>query len=336
MSRRLAAALALALAGHSAANAQQNPPDARDAQILDLQRRLEALERERAATAAVDATAPEEAARALERTLSREGALVLPNGSYELEPRFDYTHRGSRGLDIVNVNGTLQVAKVDAKQDRFEASLGLRSGLGQRWQAEFRAPYVVVRDDRSLGDQVANTVHDHGLGDAELAVTRQLTQGSADKAVALASLLVRFPTGRFALSQASPGRGFYTFQPALTLVKRDDPVVFLASVSYAWTPPRRHEGHDIDPGDAVGMKLAALLAASPQTSLRAGFELSRAGRTSIDGTHTPGSDLSVASLQLGMSTLVSVRTLLDVQFSAGLTPDSPRYAITAALPVRFH
>jgi len=37
-----------------------------------------------------------------------------------------------------------------------------------------------------------------------------------------------------------------------------------------------------------------------------------------------------------MSTLVSVRTLLDVQFSAGLTPDSPRYAITAALPVRFH
>jgi hypothetical protein len=78
-----------------------------------------------------------------------------------------------------------------------------------------------------------------------------------------------------------------------------------------------------------------LLAASPQTSLRTGVDLSRAGRTRVNGMTLPGSDTSIASLQFGLSTLISRRTLLDVQFSAGLTPDAPHYALSAALPIRF-
>jgi hypothetical protein len=139
----------------------------------------------------------------------------------------------------------------------------------------------------------------------------------------------------FRIGQPSPGRGFYTVQPALTVVKRDDPVVFVATASYAWMPSRGHEGSDIDPGDALGLKLMTLLAASPQTSLRSGIEVSRAGRTRINGAALPGSDTSIATLLFGFSTLVSRRTLLDVQFSAGLTPDAPHYALSAALPIRF-
>lgn len=366
MSGRLVAALALALAGQ-AANAQQQAPDSRDALIEDLQRRIEALERERAATAPsgapapdprdalieglqqridalerqraatapTDVPAPEESVRALERTLSREGALVLRKGSYEIEPRLEYTQRGSRGLDIFDIGGTAQIARQDLRQERLDTSLALRAGIRPRLQAEMRVPYVLVREDRAIGEQLPTTSRAHGAGDVELVLTRQLSEGGADRLAALVSLLARLPTGEFRLSQPSPGRGFYTLQPQLTIAKREDPVVLLASLSYAWTPPRRHEGHDINPGNALGLKMSALLAASPKTSLRAGFELSRASRTSVDGLRIPGSDTSTASLQVGLATLLSARALLDVQFSAGLTPDSPQYAVSAAVPFRF-
>jgi len=348
-----ALALATALFFQHAAFAQEDIPDPRDAQIEELKRRIEesiperdaqieelkrrveALERERAAMAPANTVEPEEAARALERTLSREGALVLPKGAYDLEPRLDYTHGGSRGLDIVTINGTPQVVREDLKQDRVEASGAVRRGLGHGLQGEIRVPYALVREDRSVVNALPSTVHDHGVGDVELTLTGQLTRASADKPVALASLLWRLPTGRFRVSQPSPGHGFYTVQPALTVVKRDDPVVFLATVSYAWTPARSHEGSDINPGDALGLRLMTLLAASPQTSLRTGIDLSRAGRTRLNGVALPGSDTSLASLLFGFSTLISRRTLLDVQFSAGLTPDAPHYALSAALPIRF-
>ena len=108
---------------------------------------------------------------------------------------------------------------------------------------------------------------------------------------------------RFRASQPSPGRGFSNVQPALTVVKRDDPVVFLATVSYAWVPTRGHEGSNIDPGDAIGLRLMTLLAASPQTSLRTGVDLSRADLSganlrgaNLSGANLGGADLSKANL----------------------------------------
>ena len=303
--------------------------------IEDLRRRIDALETQRAAVAGpADAGSAEEDVRALERALTREGALVLAPRSYEIEPRIEYSHRGSRGLGIVNSGGAAQIAAQDVKQDRFDASIAVRAGLGARLQFEARVPYAVVREDRSFGG-TPDSLHDRGAGDIELQLTRQLTEARADKPILLGTLLWRAPTGRFRLGEPSPGRGFHTLQPALTLVKRDDPIVFLGTLSYAWTPARQHEGSDVNPGDALGLKLAALLAASPQTSVRAGFEVSRAGRTTINGAAVPGSDASLAALQIGFGTLLSRRTLLDVQFSAGLTPDSPHYTVTAAVPVRF-
>src|SRR5918912_1476732 len=117
MQRRAACALSglCAVLIATCARAQQDP---RDAQIQELQKRIESLERrlgqqaqppaqpptpppppqpaapQRPPTpaqkqAATPATGPaeEETARALERTLVREGGLVLPRGLYELEPR---------------------------------------------------------------------------------------------------------------------------------------------------------------------------------------------------------------------------------------------------------
>lgn len=278
---------------------------------------------------------PDDAARALERALTREGGLVLAPRTYELEPRLEYSHRRTQGLDIVTAGGMSQVARRDVKHDRLDASVGLRAGLSSRMQAELRVPYAWVRESEALGSQTGSTSQDHGRGDIELGLTKQLAEAGYGRPGVLASLNWRLPTGRFALGQPSPGRGFHNVQAALTVVGRDDPLVLFGSLSYTWVPHRRHDGVDINPGDPLGLKLGTILAASPRTSVRGMFELTRAGRTSLGGTSIPGSDTVSAALQFGLSMLVTARSLVDVQIGAGLTPDAADFTMTLAIPVRF-
>ncbi|HET7668873.1 MAG TPA: transporter [Burkholderiales bacterium] len=278
---------------------------------------------------------PDDAARALERALTREGGLVLAPRTYELEPRFEYSHRRTEGLDIVTAGGVSQVARRDVKHDRLDASLGLRAGLSNRMHAELRVPYAFVRESEALAGQTGSTRHDHGRGDVELGLTKQIAEAGYSRPGVLASVNWRLPTGRFELGQPSPGRGFHNVQAAVTVVTRDDPLVLFGSVSYTWVPRRSHDGVEVNPGDPLGLKLGTILAASPRTSVRGMFELTRAGRTSFGGAHVPGSDTVSAALQFGLSMLVTARSLVDLQIGAGLTPDAPDFTMTLAVPVRF-
>jgi len=264
------------------------------------------------------------------------GDKVLPAGAYEVEPGFEYTYRASDALAIVNQSGaTAQVARQDVKEDRLETRLILRAGLPHASHVEIRVPYVLLRNDRSTGDQSGQTVHETGLGDLQLGFTKQLAEERPERPGLLASVNWKIPTGDFRLGEPSTGSGFHALQGALTLVKRQDPLVFFGTASYTSVRERRHGGAAIDPGDSVGLKLGTMLAASPRTSLRGGFELARSGRTKINDAEIRGSDAAVATLQLGLATLISRRSLLDIQLNVGLTPDSPNFALIVSLPIRF-
>lgn len=69
--------------------------------------------------------------------------------------------------------------------------------------------------------------------------------------------------------------------------------------------------------------------------IRGGFELNRGGRTKINGAAIPGSDAALATLQLGLATLLSRRSLLDIELKIGLTPDTPDFTLVVSAPVRF-
>jgi hypothetical protein len=200
---------------------------------------------------------------------------------------------------------------------------------------ELRIPYVLLRNDRSTGDQLGQTVHEAGLGDLQLGFTKQLVQERPARPGLLASATWRAPTGEFHRGQPSIGVGFHALQGALTLVKRQDPLVFFGTMSYTSVRERRHGDAEIDPGDSVGLKLGTMLAASPRTSIRGGFEVSRSGRTEINGVAIRGSDAMVATLQLGLATLLSRRSLLDIQLGIGVTRDAPDFSVTVSLPFRF-
>jgi hypothetical protein len=281
------------------------------------------------------ASGAEEGEQALERALTRQNVFVLPRGAYELEPAVEYTYRGSDALDIVNVSGMPQVARQDVKQDRLETRFTLRVGLPRSAHVEIRIPYVVLRTDRSTADQFGQTTHETGFGDLQIGFTKQLAQERPARPGLLGSVTWRAPTGEFRLGEPSEGSGFHLLQGALTLVKRQDPLVFFGTATYTWALERRHGDFEIDPGDAVGLKLGTILAASPQTSLRVGFDANRSGRTKFNGVERPGSDAVVATLQFGLATLLSRRGLLDIQLSVGVTSDSPDFALLVSVPFRF-
>jgi hypothetical protein len=325
--------------------------DDRDAVIQDLQRRVDALERllkERDAPAARVAPGPssstpspaataedEETARALERTLTREGGLVLPPGKFELEPRVEYTYRGTDALAIVGAGSQAQVANQVTHRNRLESSVGLRAGVAPETQFDIRVPYAFVRDRRAVSGTLRESGDDTGLGDVEVGITRQLQPEQRGRPAVLASLNWKLPTGDFRLGQASAGSGFHSVQGALTAVKRQDPLVFFGTASYTATLKHTHQAVRLDPGNALGMRAGVILAASPQTALRGAFEVSRAGMTRTNGLKVPGTDTTAASLQLGIATVISPRALFDLQLGIGVTRDAPDFRITAAVPIRF-
>jgi hypothetical protein len=335
--------------------------DERDALIQELRQRVEALEKklgEQPAppppqpqapqpppgaapqpgaaaptpSASEEAAAADENARALERTLVREGGLVLPRKVIEVEPRFQYTYRGTQGLNIATVNGVAQAAQQDVRRDDFEASLAVRAGLPWSMQAEVRLPYEWINQNRATSSAATESAQVSGWGDLELTLTKQFV--TTRHGGLLGSLDWKPPTGRFELNRLSPGTGFHQLQAALNIVAREDPLVFFISPSYSWIFQSEKNGVQVDPGDVIGLKAGTLLAASPETSLRASFELSRSGRMRIAGAAVPGSDTTVGVLELGLAKVLTRSTLLDISFGIGVTRDTPDFRLRIALPIR--
>jgi hypothetical protein len=198
---------------------------------------------------------------------------------------------------------------------------------------EARLPYVWIDQNRATSGAVSESERVTGWGDVELGLSKQLA--TARRGGLLGSLIWKSASGQNELGRLSPGSGFHQLQAALTAVTREDPLVFFVTPSYTWVFKRERSGIDVNPGDAIALRAGTLLAASPETSLRASFELSRIARTRIAAVDVPGSDTTVGILELGLGTLLTRRTLLDVQLGIGVTPDAPDFRLRLGLPIRF-
>ena len=345
----------------------------RDALIRNLQQRVEALERrvagqpapearpaapdaEAARTGKPTTTAPmaaappapaapaqasagveeDETARALERALVREGAFVLPPGSWEIEPGIEYEYRATRGLAIVQGAAGAVIAERTRDRHRATASVGLRRGLPGDSQLHLRLPVVAAQESTTATAAGLQQRERHtGVGDLELQFTHQVSRDRTGAPALLASANLKLPTGDFEVGRPSPGSGFATLQGALTAVKRQDPLVFFGSVTYAVSREHSYAGSRIRPGNAVGLRAGTLLAASPETSLRTGLELTRSDRIRLNGQEAAGSSTVSGLVELGLSTLLSRSTLLDVTLGFGVTPDAPDLRLSVSVPVRF-
>ena len=125
------------------------------------------------------------------------------------------------------------------------------------------------------------------------------------------------------------------FQGGLTAVKRLDPLVAFAGVSYYSQISGDVAGTAFDPSDVIGTRLGASLAVTPVTSLTAGLNISFLTDTQPGNLPGPQPDDILASVDLGFNTLLWRKTFLSTTAQFGLTGDVPDFRLITSVPVRF-
>jgi hypothetical protein len=315
-------------------------------QIQELRQRLDQLERERpvapSGVAAADATVQ----RALERSLIEQGGLLLPAGTFDIVPELQYSHFGSNQLGIVGA----AVTNVVFHQDTLETGLIARYGLPFDAQFNLHVPYIVSWTRTSaIGTTTSRT--DTGIGDVDFGLSKQILYERGLIPDVLAQITYKVNTGSAVFSPTTAlvgptvtsslgriggtGTGFNDIIGGLTAVRRQDPLVFLAGVSYDHTFDRTIDGTHFSPGDAIEGRLGSILAASPDTSLRTIFDVARVDKTKVSGLAIAGSDRVLAFLELGGSAVVSRSVLIDAAVQIGLTRDTPDFRFIFSVPIHF-
>jgi hypothetical protein len=295
----------------------------RKAYISKLERRVRELESRPSRVAAPVATIPArvipppppedaEMERALERTLVREGALVLAPWSYEFTPQFSFGH-----WDKVQ-DPTIR--------NSYSAGLGFRMGLPWQSQVSVSLPYVYSEGKDGFPSS-------SGLGDAGILVSKELMQENGVFPNLVGSIGWTSPTslgGNFKPIPYVSG-----FQAGFTASKSLDPLVVFLGASYFSSASSDVAGSKVNPADVVGARMGASLAVSPATSLTAGFNLAYLTNTTPSDFTVLGSDRVLSSFDVGVSTIVWGRTMLNVTAQFGITGHVPDFRLIASVPVRF-
>lgn len=253
----------------------------------------------------------DEADRALERALVREGVFVLPPHTYEFTPQFSWAHWDSM--------------KSPSVDNTYSSALGFRMGLPWQSQLSVAVPYV-VNDERGGGTS-------SGFGDVGFMFSKVLHRETETHPALVGSIGWTSPTSNACCLGPIP----YVsgFQGGVTASKRLDPLVAYASVSYFSSLSRRVAGTTVDPSDVIASRLGGSLAVTPATSLTAGINLSFLTDPPPGSPSAASPDRVLSTVDLGFSTIVWPKTLFSVSGQFGLTGNVPDFRITTAMPIRF-
>lgn len=267
--------------------------------------------------------------RALERTLVREGALLLPVGAFEIEPNLSYS-RDERNAPAITQD--LFIGNTEFRRDIVDAGVTLRFGLPFDSQLDVEIPYAFTNDQfvTSVGfaEETETSNSASGLGDITLGFTKTLFRERGLLPDLVGNVSWDTMTGD---EDEAIGSGFHEVGATLTAVKRVDPLVWVGSVSYT----RAFEEDEIQPGDEFGISLGTVLAVSPETSLRFFLQQVFADEFEVDGDTVEGSNQVASTFEFGVSSVLSPRALLDFSAQIGVTDDAPDFVVGVSLPLRF-
>jgi hypothetical protein len=237
---------------------------------------------------------------------------------------------------LFNVEGVIFAASDDVRRNIFDAEVAFRFGLPFDSQLDIAIPYRRVEESEltniaglapSMDSRSAS-----GFGDIRLGLAKTLVREKRWWPDLVGRIIWDTDTG--STSDAVDvvlGDGFNSVGVSLNAVKRQDPLAFVGGLSYRTT----FERNDIEPGDQFGLSLGAVLAASPETSMRFVFTQTVVNETQRNGRDVIGSDIVQGILTLGTSTIVGRATLLDVSADIGVTDDAPDYSLRLSLSKRF-
>jgi hypothetical protein len=336
---------------------------ARDQVIRNLIRRIEQLEQavtalQPAATTPTPDAAPAPQAgegpsaaeldlnrlrTAFQRTLIDRGGLVLPAGTFEVDASMSYSHSSAEALTIdgftifpVLIVGDVVSERI--RRDTMTAAATARLGLPWDMQAELRVPYVHDESSRLSAAGEEKRLARSGLGDVELAFSRQLWSANDGGLDLLGTLRWKTSTGddAFGLSaeKLALGSGFNAMSASVTAVSVLDPVVFFGGLSYTRTLAEEKAGLRIAPGDAFGLQFGTALALNLDTSINFAVAQQFTRRTEVNGQELPGSYVNTGTLSIGLSRVLMSGTSFDTSLVIGLSEDSPDLQLAFSMPFR--
>lgn len=281
-------------------------------------------------------TIDEEAAeRALERTLVAAGALLVPFGQAEVQPTFTYTRREEDVPTQVQAGSSVSFPTTKVKRNELTGTLNLRGGLPWDSQLEFGLPYNYAQQEQvlNLGSFGRQTKDRSGsaLGDFSVGLAKTVVRESGWRPDLITRVTYDSNTGQKKNNGVPLEGGINQLIAETDLVKRQDPLAFVASGSYV----KAFEDHGSKPGDQFGATLGAFFAASPETSLRFQLQQTFVNDAKLKHQVINDSDQVQSLMIIGASSILGRGVLLDVLGGIGLTSDAPDYFVQIALPIRF-
>jgi len=297
-----------------------------------------------------------------EALLLERGAILLPKGTLQIEPSFEYTYYSANRIAISGLTIfeaiIIGIIEVDSlKRNILTGALTARYGVIDRLQFDARVPFLYRQDQEILGVGTANqrerTTDNANIGDVEASLSWQALIGRAWVPDLILRADGRFPTGEdpfdierepvqgrpgeLRLAKPPTGSGFYGAGPGLTAVWRTDPVVFFAGTRYTFNLSRDVGSGfgKIDPGDSLEWFVGLNLAVSERVSLNLSFVDKITWGTTQNGRSVPGSSFNDGRLVLGASIGLFPQATLVINAGVGLTQESPDFQFTVSVPFSF-
>jgi hypothetical protein len=266
------------------------------------------------------------AERALERSLTRAGVLLLPTGVLEIEPGIIYSRREDTSPGFVTSDNQILPSETELNAMSLTADLALRLGLPWDSQLEVGLPYR-WREVESVTN----------IGFVPTDSTKRSDNGFGDLRVGFAKTLLREGlwrpdiVGRFTWdTDSGETGGFEEFRTSLSALKRQDPLTFVGGLSYEYTS---RDG-EIKPGAATSVNFGSYIALSSETSLNFIFSATHQNETEQSGREIDGSGRDFGTLVIGGSTLLAPGTLFHFSVGVGLTDDAEDFTVSMSLPIR--
>jgi hypothetical protein len=272
------------------------------------------------------------AQRALERTLTQEGALLLPSWTFEVEPSFTY---GLDQFEIPTRQGGAQeeFGLADFERQVYVADVEFRMGLPFDSQFEIGVPYSWVDDSLAAAPTAGIDSFDRsgqGLGSVRLGIAKTLLREQGWRPDLVGRIFWNTGSGDERDNEVFIG-GFESVGVVLSAVKRADPLAFVGSVQYQ-TFSADDDG--TEPGDLFAFSVGSALAVSPSTSMFASLSNQFFDESRVNDLRVRNSDLAAIVLNLGASKVIDRGVLLSVSSGIGISDEAPDYSIGVAATFR--
>jgi hypothetical protein len=272
--------------------------------------------------------------RALERSLTRAGGLLLPPGILEVEPSFTYARQEDTAPSFVTVSGVTFLGQTESNSVRQTADLALRLGLPWDSQLELGLPFrrrdVETVSNVGFTPTGSSSVSGMGHGDLRVGLAKTLLREGLWRPDLVGRITWDTDIGRTTDNGVSLGGGFHELRGSLTAIKRQDPIAFIGGLSYQHS----FEKGNLQAGSVIGANFGGYMALSPETSVRLVLSGGYQNETEVSGVDFSGSSQTLGSLVVGGSTLLAPGTLLNLSLGIGLTDDSDDFSISMSIPIR--